>query len=129
MKDSAVKMLLVSPSNGKDWCIVQIADLRDVAKALICRTFCWHIVEIGGYKLSAYYDGEKLLNGNIYKPILFDTQKHPLVCGRVLLGMLDLQGNDISLSERALNAVIDNIVVVTKRDRTDQYYAIGGVEW
>jgi len=129
MKDSGARMLLVDPHTEKGMRGVLVRDFEDILKALDCRVFSCHVIAIEGYLICAYYDDEELLIDRDHRPIMFDKNKEPLVYGRVLLGMLDYEGNDVSLSFDAFTAIMDNAVLVANRSRTVKYYAIGGVVW
>lgn len=129
MKDNVAYMLLVSSSKGDDWHAVRVADFKDILEALDCRVFSCHIITIQGCKICAYYDDEELLIDRPHRPVLFDNNKRPLVYGRVLLGMLDENGNDVTLTTEALTAISNNVVRAVSYNKPTFYYAIGGVEW
>lgn len=129
MKDNAAYMLLVNPSKGDDWHAVRVTDFNDILEALDCRVFSCHIITIQGCKICAYYDDEELLIDRPHRPVLFDTNNRPLVYGRVLLGMLDKHGNDVSLTTEALTAISNNVVRVNSCNESKFYYAIGGIIW
>lgn len=129
MKDIPAYMLLVNPSNGDDWHAVSVSKSKDILDALGCRVFSFHIITIQGVRIFAYYDAEELLIDRLHRPVLFDTNKRPLVYGRVLLGMPVEHGNDATLTTEALTAISNNVVRVNSCNESKFYYAIGGVTW
>lgn len=129
MKDKAAYMLLINPTNGADWPAVRVEDFNDILEALDCRVFSCHIITIQGVKICAYYDDEELLIDRPHRPVLFDSNKRPLVYGRVLLGMLDEHGNDVSLTTDALTVICNNVARVNSCNESKFYYAIGGITW